>query len=339
MARPRIARNAEQAKAIPIEQPIQIEIPPDGEVIVPADRQPDKAPETSTPSTPIQISTKQDDSELQTLKAQLETLKRTSEDNAKRAQEAAAREQALRQQYEDQGKNFQTVVSQRGKAEMDAINNGIAAAQAEAEAATQELTAYGETQDWGGVAKAQSRLSRAQTRLVQLEDAKANYEARLEQVKQQMEYLARQPQQQGGDPVQDHISRMTGINDAQRNWLRTHPDAISDQEKNSYLQAGHFEAIKKNYAPGSAEYFQYLEERLGYRQPTEEVEELQPQMVAAPPTREAPSASGRTSPTRITLTAEERQIAAASNISEIEYARQKLRLIEMKKQGRYGSGE
>jgi hypothetical protein len=343
MARPRVARNAEQAAKIPIEQPIQIEIPPEGEVIV----HPDKPNQQSTgqqpvpPSTPplaphIQIDTKQDDSEVTSLKAQLDQLKRTSEDNARRAQEAAAREEALRRQFEDQGRNFQTAVNQRGRAEFDAISNGIMAAQAEVDAATQEMGVYGDAQDWGGMAKAQSRLARAQTRMVQLEDAKANFEARLEQIKQQPPQ-----QQQFGDPVENHIAAMTGVNNAQKEWLRAHPETISDPEKNSYLRAAHYKSQRENISAGSPEYFKFIEEQLGYRQSAAsepETDELPPQVVAAPPSREAPSATGRTTPTRVTLTAEERQIAAASGISEIEYARNKLKLMEMKRAGQYRDG-
>lgn len=342
MARPRIARNAEQAAKIPIDQPLQIEIPPEGEVIIPPDQQaatvgqPEQKKVESAPPKPI--ATKQDEDEVSTLKSQLEQLKRASEDNARRAQEAAAREQELRKQYEDQGRNFRTVVDQRGKAELDAINNGIAAAQAEADAATQELTAYGETQDWGGIAKAQAKMSRAQTRLVQLEDAKVNFEARLEEVKR----LQQQPQQQQyGDPVEQHIAQMQGVNEAQKSWLRSHPETISDPEKNSYLRAAHYQSQRKNLVAGSDAYFQFLEEQLGYRTPTqaeESEQELPPQNVSAPPSREAPSASGRTTPTRVTLTAEERQIAAASGITEIEYAKNKLKLMEMKKAGQYRDG-
>jgi hypothetical protein len=58
---------------------------------------------------------------------------------------------------------------------------------------------------------------------------------------------------------------------------------------------------------------------------------------SAPVSRETPTASGqRTSTTRVTLTAEEKNMAQIAGVSEVEYAKQKQRLIEEKNSGHYG---
>jgi hypothetical protein len=58
---------------------------------------------------------------------------------------------------------------------------------------------------------------------------------------------------------------------------------------------------------------------------------------SAPVSREAPTASGqRTSASRITLTKEEKDMARIAGVSEVEYAKQKGRLIEEKNSGNYG---
>jgi hypothetical protein len=58
---------------------------------------------------------------------------------------------------------------------------------------------------------------------------------------------------------------------------------------------------------------------------------------SAPVSREVPTSTGqRPSSTRITLTKEEKDMARIAGVSEVEYAKQKGRLIEEKNSGNYG---
>jgi hypothetical protein len=58
--------------------------------------------------------------------------------------------------------------------------------------------------------------------------------------------------------------------------------------------------------------------------------------VSAPVSRETPSAGGSRSNRQIRLTAEEREHARMAGVSEVEYAKQKQKLIEAKNEGSYG---
>jgi hypothetical protein len=343
MARPRIARSKEDIAAIPSGQPIQIELPPEGEVIVPPEtasvppqtggQPPQQPPVQAVAAEPRP---RKDDSELTTLKSQFEQLKKSSDEAIRLAQQEKAE---LQRQYETRNTEYQTAVSARSQAELDAIENGITAAQADIDSAVQESAMAAESASWGDHSKAQSRMARAHSRLAQLESMKMGVESRIDRQKQEAEVRQRQPQQGSGDPVEDWISRMQGVNESQKSWLRQHRELVTDNEKNARLQVAHFDAQKANKIPGSDDYFQFIEEKLGYRQVQGEDEDEEitqrPQIVSAPPTREAPSATGRTSPTRVTLTASEREIAAASGIDEITYARNKLKMMQMKQEGHY----
>lgn len=344
MARPRIARSKEDIAAIPAGQPVQIELPPEGEVIIPPDTKNDGGKVPPPPAPPVVAAPEPErrkdetpDPEIASLKEQLQQLKDASESQRRRADEAIQQANQLRQQFDTRDRDYHSAITGRGQAELDAIENGIMAATTEAEVAEREITAFGEAADWGGMAKSQAKLARAHSRMVDLENAKSSVEYRLQQWRREAEERAKMPPPPA-DPVEDWISRMQGVNNAQKDWLRQHRELVTDDEKNARLRTAHYDSQKEKIEAGTPAYFQYLEERLGYREKTQdddEVEVARPQIVSAPPSREAPSASGRSAPTRVTLTAQEREIAASAGIDEITYARNKLKMLQMKAEGHY----
>jgi hypothetical protein len=140
-------------------------------------------------------------------------------------------------------------------------------------------------------------------------------------------------------------------------WVQSSPLA---QQHYAALSVLHQEAMQSGLVDTSPEYFSYLDARLAdlaAQQPATAashlVQEMQqratqlrpqeqpkptrisPAMVSAPVSREIPSAGGFRSPSRITLTAEQREAARMSGVSEAEYARQLLRLRELQASGEY----
>jgi hypothetical protein len=140
-------------------------------------------------------------------------------------------------------------------------------------------------------------------------------------------------------------------------WLTSNPLA---QQHYAALNALHHEAVQSGFVDAGPEYFSYLDARLAdlaARQPeaaathlVQEMHEraaqlrpqeqpkptrLSPAHVSAPVSREVPSASGLRSPGRVTLTAQQREAAKMSGVSEAEYARQLLRLRELQASGEY----
>jgi hypothetical protein len=175
-----------------------------------------------------------------------------------------------------------------------------------------------------------------------------------------------EPQRQQPQQPQsvEQIIATSGLPALVQNWLRQHPDLITDPAKNAQLQKAHH--IAEYLTGGDVEtpyYLQRLEETLGYRpksngngaaqqpavqptsdhsrgqayRPTQAAPVRQQQYaapVSAPPTRENYSMStGKPRNARVPLTEDERQIARNSGISDAEYERQKDRMNAMKVAG------
>jgi hypothetical protein len=156
----------------------------------------------------------------------------------------------------------------------------------------------------------------------------------------------------GADPVAAAIDSMTHLSARQREWLKNHRDAYTDPAKNAYLSGAHWDAIRAGHAQDSDEYFRVLEERLGYRQPArvtnipaspppaptaaEPTQRRQSIPVSAPVSREAPNlGGGNATPSRVELTSEQREAARIAGVDEVTYARNLLRLNQMKRDGHY----
>lgn len=341
MGRPRIVRKAEEAKAIPADQPIQVEIPPEGVVDLPPSEAPlgVKPPEAPKKEEPPKVEVKKEPEEdVTSLKEQLEQIKKTSEENRKRAEEAAQREVAFRQQYEQQQREWQSTSARAGQAELDAVNNAIAAATSELASAKSDLKTAGDSGDWSAIADAQERIAEAKTRVVQLGDSKAYLTERAERAKA----APPQPQPQFGDPVENYIVNIPA-SPKQKDWLRNHREVLTDGllfQQLTYLNA---KAIKDGKMVDSPEYYQFIEQEMGFRKPEppkapEDMDEepaAPPQIVSAPVSREAPSAETGRPATRITLTALQREAARDSGVDEVTYARNLLELERRKKNGMY----
>lgn len=272
-----------------------------------------------------------------------------SERNAREALARAQRAQAEGQQREQYARQ------QQWQAQYDATVNTLGAAQAELAAAKTDLKTAGNEGNWEAIAEAQERIGRAASILREQEVRKDYMDRQWEAWKQQQVQGPRQqqPQQQPQQhsPDVNAIIADSGLPDRAKNWLREHPDYITDPRKNSKLQALHEVAERDTGQAFSDAYFDKMEELLGFKrggvvasQSKAQPQQRQSAPVSAPPTREAPSmATGRApQPTKVMLSAEEREIASSMVGSrfqtqaeaEREYARQKIRLQQEKAQGK-----
>jgi hypothetical protein len=144
-------------------------------------------------------------------------------------------------------------------------------------------------------------------------------------------------------------------NERRHAWLASTPGA---RENVAALGAIHHAALSAGLADTSPEYFSFMESQLaGLQRPTmaatHMAEEMQqraersrtpeppprPSRVAysAPVSRDIPDGTGRRdSDRKVTLTREEQEMARVSGVSLEEYARQKLKLSQMRAIGEYG---
>jgi hypothetical protein len=232
---------------------------------------------------------------------------------------------------------------ERRQAEYDSVVNAITAEQANAENAQAALQAAWAASDHVAAAEAQRRLSRSEARLVQLEGWKDTEDSRPDEpvVQQQP-----QPQStQAARSASDIVNQMTALIPEERRWLLEHPELVTDPRRQQELQGTYYAAERAGLARGTPEYFQFFEERLGLvsdngqdREPPRKAPPARRGNVQAPVSRSGTNLSnGRQQEdgTKIHLTAQQRQAAKWSGISEREYAKQLKKLQELKSAGYY----
>lgn len=325
------ARTAEEAAAVPIDKPllVEVETPPEPTI----EAEPELPLQPPAPArAPAPEGKPEPDSEQESpLARQLEELRNAEALAKQQLVEAQRRERdALRAAAEREVELFRER-DRSANAEYESVVNAISALQSEADRAQSDLEASLAANDSRGAAEAQRRLTTASARLVGLEDGKAAWDARREYER------ANPPRPQPpADPIEAQIDSMQHLSVKQRDWLKGHRDAMTDQAKNAYLGAAHWDAIRAGHAQDSDAYFQALEEKLGYRQATAATTERRSPPVSAPVSREAPSLStGKPSTSRIELTPEQREHARISGVDEFTYAKNLMRLNELKKNGHY----
>lgn len=278
------------------------------------------------------------------LKRQLEEMRRAAEENKRSV--LAAQQEAERIARE-RAEEVSRYASRAEDAEYDAVLTAISAAEGEAESGQRDLENALNNADNKAVVDAQRRIARAEARLVQLNDGKDALEHRRQAAAQKAKDEANRPPVRQNLTPEQQIDAVPNLGHAQKEWLKGHLDAWTDSRKNLRLQGAHVEAEDLGYAPGSKEYFTYLEERLGYKKPgtnmddDEEEEDTAPRkrQFSAPPSRENISAkTGRPTSTQIKLTAEQRAAARMSGIDEVTYARNLQKLQQLKGEGYYNEG-
>lgn len=309
---------------------------------------------------PVVVEEKKED-EAAALRLQLEQL-RNSEAIQKREMERMQQEReaavAARQKAEQEASRYRLEGEQSN---LDAILNAMSAAKAEADAAEQQLEAAIIEQDAKKQAEAHRRLSKAEGNLARLEDGKTELEYRISLLQREKprveekvpEATKAEPQKPAApDPIES-----LNVPDRAKEWLREHPDYINNPRLNARLQVAHWDAIEAGHKEFSTGYFAEIEKLVGItKAPPPKVEEAEETdddvevdvrepvrtqtkeprrsaIVSAPVSREAPTSTSTASRTQVRLTKEEADFARMAGITPQEYAKQKLKLQEMKRKG------
>lgn len=345
MARnPKILKTQEEISKVPQDKEVHIEIEPDDQVTLSESElqlqkeHQEQQKEQKKEKARAEAAKKEQEAEssITAFKAQLEDMKKANELAKQQAEEAEKQRQEAVRLANEREEKLKELNGRAEQSEYDSVLNAMGAATAEAEAASRDIENAMAAQDGKALADAQRRLARAESRLVQYEDGKAAIEARREQEKQ----AALQPKTQEAK-VQLSIDQQIdswNLLPAEKAWLKAHPDVLVDARKNTRMQAAHLDAEDAGHIRGSESYFKFMNERLGYAKPDPVIDDVEDNdsIVSAPVSRDAPSAgTGRPLNNRITLTPEQREIARLSGISDIDYARQLLKLNEYKRNGHY----
>jgi hypothetical protein len=241
----------------------------------------------------------------------------------------------------------------REEAEYNSVLTAIAAQQGSLATAKANYAASASTGDWEAAAEAQDAMTAARTELVDLERGKKSFETRRADAPQKVP-----PAPDAAAPLdfEQKVSAL-GVPDSAKSWLRQHPELVNDNSKNEELGAAHLYLTKaKKIEPFSPAYFDALDTEFGFKAAPAAAPEPEPQPqpqrrsipMTAPVSRDVPTASGqRQASSKVTLTAEERQIArtsfTASDMTneqkELLYARNKQKLAQQRANGAYPQAE
>lgn len=246
------------------------------------------------------------DEGIQALKDQLVQIAKEKEDAEARALQANQEKSQALQVADQQAQRSRKFETDLDAARFDTITSAIDSAKSDEDSATQKFIAAHEAGDAPKMAAAQLEMADARARLVNLNAGKEEFEARQKEPKEE----PRQPTQPQ-NPVEDMI-RASNLAPRQADWLRKHPEAVTDPRKNATMLKSHWDAIDAGHREGSEDYFNFLDEGMGYKQPQKKDVVVPPKTPSAPPSREIPNSEGK-SPTKITLNKNEKEIALQMN--------------------------
>lgn len=246
---------------------------------------------------------------IKELQQKLETERQARIQAEKRAQEAAQREFQAKNETEDTQLHLI-------KNAMDTVkrNNEILKAN------YREAMAIG---DYDTAANIQDSLSSNHVKLSQLE---AGHKAMQERPKQ----AAPAPQ------YSDHVDALASqVTEPSAQWLRANRDRLGNQKTIDKMFRAHADALDDGIIPDSREYFEFIENRLGFQQHRTQVEadpfadtaKITQRRSAPPAAPVSRSGNGTGSaPNVVRLTAAEREMAQMMGMSDRDYALNKIAL-------------
>jgi hypothetical protein len=323
------------------EEELHVSLPPEGdiEIELPGDDGGPTEVEVSPKTTDKPAPKEADDNPLQrALEAQqrAEELQRTAQRERDEAQrQIRERDEELHRERGD-----------RQEAEFNSVLTAIAAEESLLAKSEADYASFASVGDWANAGKAQRAMATAASRLDRLEDSKQAFEKRDKPEKTETKPApAAKPQ--------DFEQRIAQMPDKAKEWLRAHPEFISDDGLNRKIGAAHqYLTENKGVQAFSPAYFEALDSEFGFK--AGDKPEPKPQQrtrsipMTAPVSRDAVSPSGqRQSSTKITLTEEERLVARGAIVDrpdmpkltdaqkEFIYAQNKQKLQRLRASGEY----
>lgn len=243
--------------------------------------------------------------EIAELKAQLEA------ERAARKREEAARAAA----EADAGRYRDSAASQQQTlhdAHLTAVSRAIEATESKLGSLKQSYAVAMQNGDYAALADIQVQMASEAARKFQLESGKAQLE---------QQRSAPQPQMQN-----DQFTPRT------RAWLDKHPDVLSDRRSQLRAAAAHNEALADGHIQDSDAYFDFIEQKLGYKQaqqtPAAPPQQQRQPSYAAAPSRPEGGANRVTNAKELKMTPHMRELAKMAGMSDAEWAKEYLAAVE-----------
>ena len=252
---------------------------------------------------------------IEVLKKRLEAEKRRAEEAEKRAREA--KQQIAKAHQDVKDSNYQLVSNalETAKGRAEALKNAYA-----------EALSVG---DHNRVAEVQSAMVENESHISELKRGKKA----LKQQMKEAEKAEVEPMERTVDPIEQMAQT---VSPRSASWLRSNRDNLSDERSVRKMFRAHEDAVDDGIEPDSDEYFQFIENRLGWKkepepEPVSEAAAPAPKRAAPPPA--APVSRGGQRPNVVRLSALEADTARALGMTPEEYAKNK---VLLQKEGRYG---
>jgi hypothetical protein len=273
------------------------------------------------------------DEASQAFQKQIDALRKSEQIQKDRnAELVREREEAIRRANERETE-IHRLKKTTVESQAEAVSNALAAATAEAETAQHDIEKALELGDFKGQADAYRRLAKAERDIGKLEDGKVELDAAVK--------AASEAKVETVERAKDPLDAMNIPNTA-KDYLRLHPELLTNQRKNAKIQALHYDIIDEGHEAYSKEYFDSMDIHLGYKEKPEAIEQEdedppeRTRFMSAPVSREVPPDRNGDRPGRVTLSVAQKEAAKIAGITEKEYAEQVLELRKQKANGHYG---
>lgn len=302
-------RKDEDLNAIPVDQPVLVELEP---AVASTEE------EIATEKVAVPEREEGEDPAVKALKDQMEAMRAANDAELTREREARRKAEDARVEAERQAKAAKT---QTADAETSAVESGLAAAQRERDAAKVAIKMAFDSGDADKLAEAQERLGLATADIREFERSASVLQERKTQAEREQQ---EQPRTQAAPDVLAAIDGNSNLMPVEKTWLKDHQDAVIDPKRNNELGVAYDRATRAGHVRGTPQYFQFIEEFMGYSKPakTTDNEEEETAIVAAPVSRDTRSSvTGQPSNSRIHLSPEQREMARSMGLSDVEYAR------------------
>jgi hypothetical protein len=264
------------------------------------------------------------DAIIEELRRRLQASEAARTETATRARDAMARANQSEAEVHD--------------SQMALVTNALETVKQNAEMLKANLAAAFAAGDFAAVAEYQEQIADNSAKKLQLEQGKASMEAAKAQPRRQAAPI----EVPTGDPVEDMARGLTARS---ADWVRRHPEYARNPDLTRKMVNGHNFVIAEGYQPDTDAYFERMESLLGVKDrvaarlaPTADDDAMEGAakivahrgQPAAAPMASQGSLNG-SKPTRVTLSAAQREAAADSGMTEQEYAKT---LLALKKEGK-----
>jgi hypothetical protein len=203
------------------------------------------------------------------LKAQLDQAAKGKDDEKRRADAAEERARRAAQEAETARREVDDVRTENVETRRTAVENALVAAKTSMDSLESELASAFEAGDAKKVATYQRRMSELGGQIAQLESGKSALAAepepdkrRVKEGRVERDEVRRPEPKTDEEKFERHIEQYSP---AVREWLRVHPEVVTNQTKRDTAMSAHHAALAAGYRAESDEYFSYLDRKMGYR--------------------------------------------------------------------------